>query len=369
MEHTYQEDSLFQQHNPKRHRLIRPVVATRDLDAPQLITTLAELQAHLQIAMKVELSTIPPYLCALYSIKEGANLFATNMIRSVVVEEMLHMVLVANILNAIGGEPAINTKEIVPTYPGPLPHSDASFTVNLLKFSPEAIQTFLNIELPAAQSAPPQPNHFHTIGQFYAAVRDAIEVIDAQTEGGIFTGDPSRQLTPEHYYGSGGRLIPVYSLSDALEAIDEIVGQGEGIDGTIQDPDHLLFGEDMEYAHYFKFNEIACGQAYMPTDSPQDPPSGKIIEVDWNAVYNMQANPSIKNYEVGSELWEKTNNFNKTYMALLDNLHDACNGKPEMLNKGIALMYDLKYKALELMKIPLGESGEMAGPTFEYIAK
>ena len=64
---------------------------------------LEHLQSHLQTAIEVEHSTIPPYLCALHSIKDGSNLEAAQIVKSVVVEEMLHMILAANVLNAIGG--------------------------------------------------------------------------------------------------------------------------------------------------------------------------------------------------------------------------------------------------------------------------
>ena len=65
------------------------------------ITTVESLREHLQTALEIEHSTIPPYLCALYSIPNGSNVSASTLIRSVVMEEMLHMVLVANLLNAM----------------------------------------------------------------------------------------------------------------------------------------------------------------------------------------------------------------------------------------------------------------------------
>ena len=61
------------------------------------IDTVEDLRDHLQLAIKVELTTIPPYLYALYSIDDPATTSA-KYIRSVVTEEMLHAVLMANIL-------------------------------------------------------------------------------------------------------------------------------------------------------------------------------------------------------------------------------------------------------------------------------
>ena len=85
--------------------------------AERRIRTLEDLRGHLQIAIEVEHSTIPPYPCALYSIEEGSNLAAAQIIKSVVLEEMLHMILTANVLNAIGGSPRLSHPEFVPGYP------------------------------------------------------------------------------------------------------------------------------------------------------------------------------------------------------------------------------------------------------------
>jgi ferritin-like protein len=358
--------ALFQNSNPKRQKLIHTSDKLQTDGGIPTITTVQSLRDHLQLAIELELSTIPPYLCALYSIKEGTNPVATNIIKSVVVEEMLHMSMAANLLNAVGGAPVINSPASVPKYPSFLPQSDESFKVRLLQFSKEAIGIFLKIERPAATAQPPQADHYHTIGQFYQAIRLGFIYLAGQAGNNIFTGDPKRQILPEYYYGGGGGLIAVTSLADALQCIDEIEGQGEGIDGTILDPDHQLFGEGIEYAHYFKFNEIYYEQLYQQSDSPQSPPSGQKIAVDWGAVYNMKPDPSLADYEKGSELWNKATEFNKTYKALLDNLHKACNGQPDQIMEGVVWMYRLKYLAVELMKTPLANSEFTAGPTFEF---
>lgn len=53
-------------------------------------------------------------------------------------------------------------------------------------------------------------------------------------------------------------------------------------------------------------------------------------------------------------------------MDLLAGMDVAFNGQPEMLMKSVPLMHDLKYKALALMNMPVG-NGKMAGPSFEYV--
>ena len=134
------------------------------------IKKLEHLRSHLQTAIEVEHSTIPPYLCALYSIKDGSNLEAARIIKSVVVEEMLHMILAANVLNAISGSPRLNNSRFIPKFPTFLPHSDDAFRVNLEKFSIRAIETFRRIERPAKPSAPPEAYRYRTLSQFYAAI-------------------------------------------------------------------------------------------------------------------------------------------------------------------------------------------------------
>ena len=104
------------------------------------ITTIEDLRAHLQWALEIEHATIPPYLCALYSIKPGYNREAVEAIASVFIEEMLHMTLAANVLNAIGGAPVLDTPDFIARYPTALPHSAAAFLVPLARFSPATIE-------------------------------------------------------------------------------------------------------------------------------------------------------------------------------------------------------------------------------------
>jgi hypothetical protein len=331
-----------------------------------MIRTLGSLRAHLQTAIELEHSTIPPYLCALYSIREGTNAGAAAVIRSVVMEEMLHMALASNVLNAIGGSPAIDHPRFVPNYPGYMPHSRDSFLIGLEKFSPSSLETFLKIEMPVKPEAPPQDDRYDTIGQFYAAIEEGLKRLCAGDAG--FVKDHSRQVTAEAYYGGGGKLITVTNLDSALAALEQIVDQGEGIQHTILDGDALVHGT-AGYAHYFRFKEIALGRYYARQDAVDDPPSGEPLAVDWDGVYDMQPNPRAGAYPPGSALRRKADAFNQTYSELLHKLHTAFNGEPAALMKAVALMYDLKYLAIELMRIPTGRDGQTAGPPFEYVPR
>ncbi len=92
----------------------------------------------------------------------------------------------------------------------------------------------------------------------------------------------SSDRSPKHYYGSGGEAIPVHDLESAKNAIAEIVGQGEGIDDTIEDPDEKMFGQGIEYAHYFRFNKLHLEQLYHDFDTPKSGPTEDKIVVEWD---------------------------------------------------------------------------------------
>ncbi len=130
------------------------------------IKNIESLRTHLQWAIELEHATLAPYLSSLYSIKDGSNTESVAIIKSVFIEEMLHMALAANILNAIGGSPKFDYNGFIPTFPTPLPHSDGSFEVSIGKLSVEGIESFLNIERPAETNAEPSEENYHSIGQF-----------------------------------------------------------------------------------------------------------------------------------------------------------------------------------------------------------
>lgn len=120
------------EHRRQRHRLL-PKDAPRDECGS--IKSVEELGSRVQTAIEIEHSTIPP-LTALYSISSVRNAFACQTIQSVVMEEMLHMTLAANILNAVGGHPAIDNEKFIPEYPTYLPHSDETLSWFLWRNSP-----------------------------------------------------------------------------------------------------------------------------------------------------------------------------------------------------------------------------------------
>jgi CDGSH-type Zn-finger protein len=334
------------------------------------IRTVDDLRRHLQWAVELEHATLPPYLTALYSIKDGHNREAVEVIHSVFLEEMLHLTLAANILNAVGGSPNLDYPGILASYPTYLPHSNEAFEVGLAKFSKDALEVFLQIERPAAHEGLPEDDEFETIGQFYEAIEDALRRLAAELgESELFSGDPARQVTDALYYGGGGRIITVTDLASALRALDEIVEQGEGLQHQeIWDGDRDMFHpEREEVAHYFRFNELYEGRRYRIGDTPQTGPTGERFEVDWDGVWNMRPNPRTADWPEGSPIRAQLEEFNHAYSSVLHLLHECFNGSPRLLAVATGLMYGLKDEAVKLMRLQTGDGETTVGPSFEWV--
>lgn len=322
----------------------------------------------LQQAIELEHSTIPPYLYAMYSLGQNLdNAAVADIVGSIVAEEMLHMTLACNVLNAIGGHPVIDTPHFVPDYPGPLPGGvESSLIVSLAPFSIDVVKNvFMEIEEPQNPNDYPETVTLFaangepgvTIGQFYDEIKNQLIALGEDA----FTGDPARQVQPP--FPEGGIVT---DLTSALEAIDIIIDQGEGTGTT------PLAGEDGELAHYYKFAEIYYGHALIknPNAKPTDPPDqqyyygGAPITFNASEVAAIPTNPKAADYPSGSAQRHAMDNFNYTYTSLLKGLHDLFNGQPETFRRTLGAMMSLRQQGLDMMagtNLP----GPI-GPSFEY---
>lgn len=334
------------------------------------ISTLDELREHLQWAIELEHSTLPPYLCALYSLDTERNPEAAEVVGSVIMEEMLHLSLAANMLNAVGGSPVLDDPRMLPDYPANLPHGDRTIEISLLPFGLEAIELFMAIEKPSAAGAPPESDNYETIGQFYKAIDSGLRSLCAELgEVAVFTGDPARQIDRDFSYGGSGRVIAVRDLDTALQALKEIIEQGEGLaDHGVWDEDHQMFHPERdEVAHFYRFQELKLGRRFRRGDTPLSGPTGDRVAVDWDGVRPMQRNPRTLENAPGSAIRLAQDGFNHTYCTLLSMLERAFNGYPPILNDAVDVMYVLKSQAEGLMQMPTEDGLAVAGPAFEYV--
>jgi hypothetical protein len=331
----------------------------------QPLETVEELRTALTNAIALELSTIPPYLTALFSIKPGANAAAGAIIRSVAIEEMLHLSLACNLINAVGGRPELPAAVV--RYPSELPmgigdEPGKPFVVALARLSEHSIRTFMTIE------EPEHPLHFpvrklrgaeradyHTIGEFYLAVRKLmIDLGEA-----IFTGPQDRQVTG--WVGSD-YLHAICNVDDATKAIDLIVDQGEG---TTTSP----AANPEELAHYYRFEQIHRHQTLIPDPGvPEGYEWGEpAVGLADNGVWPMLDNPPDVPLPDGSPVARVSDQFDATYTALINELQRTFDGSPHAFGSAVAQMHALRLEAARLVPLEVPGTSGTAGPRFLYV--
>jgi hypothetical protein len=282
------------------------------------ITSPSDLQDALQTAMQLEFSTIPPYLCAQWSINSDPGGVA-YMIENIVVQEMYHFALAGNMLTAIGGEPNIANAAFIPRYPtnvlpGNIPQK---LVVDLQPLTPNQADVFMQIEYPefppVALAGGPA-----TIGAFYDTIAE-----------GFTTVNPA--INPNNFAVNSGEATPIKSVADALAAISLIKGEGEG---TVGSPDQPPAGTT--FAHYYVFKEIFTEKSLVQDAAGHWSFSGAAIQF-----------PTTFNFQQSTATPSPSLAFNQALSQLLIGLQ-ACwtsGSKPN-----IGAMFNLKTLGVGLIK-------------------
>lgn len=306
----------------------------------------------LQNAVELELSTLPPYLCAYWSVQDSTNQSA-QLILSIALQEMAHMGMSANILTSIGGPVTIN--QDIPTYPGHLPGDVAP---TLVVYLAGLSKTYLKDVCMAIEEPEGGPiatatlqAGYATIGQFYDAISAAIVSVNP-----TFTGKNQMSST----IASDAIVAPINTQQDALNAIEIIKEQGEG---SKQNPDEAAGSTTL--AHYYKFAEIYNGKTLIQVDGKWEYAGDPI---PFPAVYPMAEVPPGGWQNPPSDVAALLQTANAAYTKLLDNLQMAWqNGDATALNNAINDMFDLETPAQKLMQITGAPSGGNWGPDFLYL--
>ena len=332
---------------------------------PQALASDDDLRTALQNAIALEHSTIPPYLTAMLTLSGTSDSveYARNEITEVIFEEMMHMTLACNILNAIGGDPVLTP----PTYPGPLPGhigpDGEPLVVSLLPFSKAAMQQGMNIEQPETKPNFPVARELVeaaapaavTIGQFY----DALDAFLATLSPRAWKGNRN-QITDLQFLT--GQLFAVNGYPDAHRAISVIVSEGEG---TGDNP--LDFAD--EVAHYFRFGEIFHDKVL--TKIPEDPGwqwGPKKLGVDWTQVFPAIPDPQTHDFSVDPPAAQAAQAAcNTAYSQMVDALRRAVTGQPAQLGVAVRAMFDLRMATQVALRTPLADGTSVSGPAFVYV--
>ncbi|MGZ8296415.1 MAG: ferritin-like domain-containing protein [Allosphingosinicella sp.] len=316
--------------------------------------------AMLQTAAAIEFGTLPPYLYAKFSILPGTNPAAMDRLGMIVGQEMIHLCLVCNILNALGATPQL----IAPVYPCTLgdvgPPGGEPLMIHLLPFGPDAMAHGMAIEEP--EEVPPYPvvnllaasGGAMTIGQYYALVDAFLGTLPATawTPG-------NNQITDDQFFA--GQLFAVNGYADAHNAIQQIVSEGEG---AKDDP--LDFQNEL--AHYFRFGEIFHDKVL--TKIPEDPGyqwGPAPLGVDWSSVYPAIPDPGSHDFSADSAAAQAAQAAcNAAYSGMIDALRLAVKGESGQLGAAVRKMFELRMAATAALQVPLADGESVAGPGFLY---
>ena len=348
-----------------RRKSVRRSPALVVSSRPQL-TTLAELMEApqhdlewlknaLQIAVQLELSTLPPYLTARWTVKPQASPVAKS-IREIRGEEMVHLALACNLLTAIGGTPILADASVIPSYPGPLPGGvRPGLIVTLRKLSREQAGVFMAIEYPDGEplafAAPAET--FDSIGEFYKAILAAFTSLNPPLS-------VDRQLELD---GGMIHFWKIDSLAKVTEAINLINLQGAGSNLTPEEAPG-------DPAHYYRFGEIFHGKSLIKDENGKWSFTGP--DVPLPDVWDMADIPE-GGYQQANvpdpAVWDLISRFDQTYSEMLRKIQDAwTHGDPAVLGEAVSAMLDLGQFGRQLIQKPKPDGSGNYGPCFRHVS-
>jgi len=387
---------------------------TTDVVANPDLWTAQKLFEHLYAAAYVEMSTIPLYLYAAYSIKGqsysewSAGRGPVDDFRTIVIEEMLHLCLVRNMIVSIGrGQDVVfYHPDFVPRYPSPMLNRIPRLPLVLEPLSYRLVRDiFMGVEKPQYETHNvPPPNEYFTLGQFYDSVRKGFDIVLSKDPNLFKDNRPDLQYGTAYWNegGGGGPIVimkqpwgptqdqwTLYPLGAVHKALDIIMEQGEGIMRADEGEGDARLCERFvnkapasptpgltEYTHYAKFCRIASGiepvGIYLDAGGYPKP-----LELK-DAVWPLPANPTIDS--TAGSARNLAEFFNAAYcyvLALVDELYkttsnDVIAGQESkrygLERTFISSMGGMLFPIADLLvRTPSGKNdGKNAAPPFGY---
>jgi len=306
------------------------------------IKDISWIKSALQTAIELEYSTLPLYLSSMFSL-EVQNYTAYNIIRSVAMEEMVHMAIACNALSALGGSPKLKSMQINFPTQGLPGGAEPDLHVGLACFSKNQLKNFLRIEMPDfLLKQKNRGEEYPTIAAFYSQIKDAIianhkevKQLAKETSIRLKNGLPPNQVGDNIGFSTFTFQNGDDPVALLCAGIDEILEQGEGASCK-----ELITSSkfETEESHYAKFASLYYGAGYQkPSGNLELTPKTeslffKGLPISWPEVINTLAVPS-DGYEkilpldpnraiVESNLVAFDNGFSQ----MLDALENAWNG-------------------------------------------
>jgi CDGSH-type Zn-finger protein/uncharacterized Fe-S cluster protein YjdI len=205
-------------------------------------------------------------------------------IRSVAMEEMLHLALVNNLMAAIGATPHLSRPDF-PVKQGYFP-SDLDF--HLAPFNEQTMKHFVFIEHPegidvkdgagftheshyervvCSDLLTPTARDYASQGHLYHGIAQAItRLADELGEKNLFIGHGEAQLSSAEFPLPG--LFEVSGVNTAMKAIEEIVQQGEGAPAHRDDSHYARFDAILKEYQALKLARPEFEAAYPAAMNP-----------------------------------------------------------------------------------------------------
>lgn len=366
------------------------------------IQTRSELVSALKQAAELEVAVMLQYIYAGYSIpnyvtgeeyvrrglwtpeqlhlacgdgKEVRSYGMRGVLLEVSREEMIHFLMVNNILMAIGEPfyPAVpNFSELNGRFP-----IDVDFALEPLNAT--SIQRFMRLEMPdfleenltsepvSRDRAVDRLHGYGSLSELYHQIREGLKnipdlfMVKKGRVGGehrLFMRDDFNKVHPDYQ-------MQVDDLNSALFALDVIVEQGEGCNAE---------SPKFDRSHYQQFRRLALS---LSKEQMTDAETGR--KVPWNPSYPALRNPSLhhRDYNTNVVTVPQTRAvmeiFNESYFLMTQLMVQHFGLMPtgslrrsKLMNAGIDVMTGMMRPLGELlMSMPSGKSGKTAGPSFE----
>lgn len=389
-----------------------PSVTTETKDTQRTIQTRQELVKALKQAAELEIAVMLQYIYAGYSIpnyvtgeeyvrrglwtqeqlhlacgdgQEVRNYGMRGVVLAISREEMIHFLLVNNILMAMGEPfyPAIpDFSQLNHRFP-----IDVDFALEPL--NAVSLQHFIRLEMPdflatnlahEPVSTDPTVDSLHGYGslsELYRQIREGLQnipdlfVVKKGCVGGehrLFMRDDFNQAHPDYQ-------LQVDDLNSALFALDLIVEQGEGCNNESPQIKRSSLREDsFRGSHYQQFCRLSDALSQAQIDDTKA--GGK---VPWNPSYPALRNPSLepRDYQTNIVTVPQTRTvmeiFNQSYFLMMQLMVQHFGLMPtgslrrsKLMNASIDVMTGMMRPLGELlMSMPSGKRGKTAGPSFE----
>eukprot|EP01084_Bolivina_argentea_P293224 504273_1 len=354
-----------------------------------------KLYSYLCAAMSLELSTLPLYITALYSFKDDKIISATalnakQLIREVIMEEMLHMNLLNNIISSIYGVSKVTTKFNIPYGKSCKLPANIRKDINGVQLKPYCkdviYNTFIQIEAPTTLIQEHKPiinndgsihypfepkqgensvcitfikrDDVNQIGEFYNVICEGLKQLYNNKLITFISDDNEHKQ--RQCKSRKKETDSIKNLQDALDAIELICTQGEGY--TLSEGVFGVVAKDInndkniendvgtaEKTHFIKFIECLVGKELLSVKIEEN----KKDKITYKFIYGNQGKYMV---DFDKEIYSMDNfkkiandkMFNVYYKDMLEKLTDGL--KKADITESVVAMRLLKDKFRQCME-------------------